>query len=317
MLDDTAYWTWKHAIDSSTNPYIRSWAQLCWGMRDEVMNQNKHVKILMVGPGGSGKSWGGISTGVYIDPTLTVEERVVSGRYGMGEFMKLINRDTSPLVKGNVVIVDEAGVAVPVREFQSEVNNAIDEVNQTFRYRNLVIIFTTPFPDLIDSHLQKSFDWLFEYHKHIDKVNRLSSAKPFGVEYNGRTKKLYHKFPSCTLNGHTFQVQRIKVPAPPKELTDVYEPMAADFKRKLSKISEIRVNQDLEKYKGKYIIAEDIADSILQAKGSGLTEDIIKYRPSGPYVNRYDVMTAFKCSETVARMVISTVLRKLGGGYSV
>ena len=107
--------------------------------------QNKDVLGLFVGPMGSGKSYTAMELAYTCDVTMTAD-RVM---FGVTEFVDYVI--DCKLKRGNASILDDAGVFMNSRDWQSVQNIAISVVAQSFRYRNLITFITVPKWNYIDS----------------------------------------------------------------------------------------------------------------------------------------------------------------------
>lgn len=160
-------------------------------IRARLLKKNQNMLICICGPTGTGKSYSAIKLGELIDPTFTAE-RVV---FHPEKFMSLLNYGDSKgkLKKGNVVVFDEAGVNIASRTWYSISNKIVNYVLQTFRHRNLCVIFTVPDFAFIDSQTRRLFHALFETCS-IDYNAKQVKLKPLMIQNNVRRGKLYYKY---------------------------------------------------------------------------------------------------------------------------
>ena len=151
------------------------------------LEQNKNALIAVVGETGSGKSYSALRLAEVIDDDFNVAEKVC---FRPNEFMRTVRRAK----KYDAIIFDEAGVGIPAREWWSIQNRLLDYVIQTFRSKNLCVIFTTPYLNLIDEHPRRLFHYVLET-LFIDYEAERVVLKPFRVIYSSRTKKIYLVYP--------------------------------------------------------------------------------------------------------------------------
>lgn len=78
------------------------------------VDRNQNFVMLFVGQIGTGKSYAAMSLGEQIDPGFDINRIVFSA----DEFVEALNKDES-LVRGSVIMWDEAGVGMPPREWYS------------------------------------------------------------------------------------------------------------------------------------------------------------------------------------------------------
>lgn len=193
------------------------------------IQKNKNFLGFISGPTGSGKSYSGLSICKMVDPDFTTS-RVV---FSLEELMVLINSGT--LKKGSAILLEEAGVWVSSRTWQSETNRVINYLLQTFRHRNFVLIFNSPYMDFIDAATRKLFHAEFETLR-IDYEREKVILKPSLIQYNSRRQKFYYKFLRLAIKGQgVFPIKTWGVPKPPKKLTEEYEDIKLKFTQGLNR----------------------------------------------------------------------------------
>lgn len=115
-------------------------------LHSRLWGENKNFIVAVVGEPGAGKSYSAISLAEMIDPNFSVDKIT----WDIEEFLKTLDR----CGKGDVLILDEAGVGIPAREWQTLQNKAMSYVMQTFRYKNVGVILTTPSIEYIDRQVR-------------------------------------------------------------------------------------------------------------------------------------------------------------------
>jgi len=205
------------------NPLMQNIYNLVW-------KHNKNVLIVIVGGTGTGKSYLAMRLLEMLDPTFNYE--VLEQRLSMNpqEFLHFIEKKAEEkLQKGMGIIFDEAGVGLSNKEWQSKNNRIINKVLQTFRNRNLFVIFTVPVLTYIDSGARKLFHYSFE-PKRINREFRKVNVKIFNLQTNSITGDVYTKYPVVAYNGVTAQLNRIVFSRPNIKLCHKYEKMVAPMK---------------------------------------------------------------------------------------
>ncbi len=203
------------------------------------VNQNKNALYTISGPTGSGKSWSALAICLLNDPDFNVDRVVFSAE----ELMHLIN--SGVLRKGSSVMFDEAGVGFNARTWNSITNRVLNYLVQTFRHKNFVLIFTSPYMDFIDSATRKLFHAEFETTR-IDHKKKTCSLKPKLLQYNSDKRKFYRKWLRARGNGHGYiPIKRWSVPQPPDDLIKAYEEKKNEFTTALN----LRIEQDLKNIK--------------------------------------------------------------------
>src|SRR5437870_4384364 len=103
-------------------------------IRNRIRN-NKNFLCAVLGPTGSGKTYTALRIAEEIDPSFG-SSRIV---FNPVDFMKILKG----LPSGSVIVFDEAGVGMSAQEWQKKANKIFNYVLQTFRFRNIIVFFTT------------------------------------------------------------------------------------------------------------------------------------------------------------------------------
>lgn len=201
------------------------------------ISQNKNFLGIISGPTGSGKSWSGLSIGEQVDKDFNADRIIFKGT----ELLKLIN--SGNLKKGSCIIWDEAGVDLSNRAWQSATNKLLNFLLQTFRHRNFVLLFTTPYSDFVDKLTRRLFHAEFKTVG-IDFENSKCKLKPQLIQYNSRYGKFYYKYLRVvSKKDGVLPIIEWNVNAPSKELVDAYEKKKNEFTSSLNKDIETELLQ--------------------------------------------------------------------------
>jgi ABC-type dipeptide/oligopeptide/nickel transport system ATPase component len=262
--------------------------QLCYSFWDRINRQNKNWIAFMAGETGGGKSWGSMEIARRIDKKFWPTTHMT---WTAMEFMELI--DSGRLHKGNMIISDETGTSLPKREWYSIFNKKINYVLQTFRHENIGVIMIAPtLEDFVDSQTQKLLQFYLEVTK-INLTERYAIVKVRNIDVNRITGKLYFKRPHVTINEKDYRLRTIRVPAPPKEMTDAYEPIAAQKKKELKHTSYQELIEHEEKA---HEVKEDRMTVINRITKEATARGMVNPTP-------YELMAEFGCSEHFARVI--------------
>ena len=190
------------------------------------IKNNLNFVALFTGDTGVGKSWSAIEIARQIDPNFDSVKQVAFNFAGLMRIINKFNNDglDEELYnkKYKVVIFDEAQTDVNRHEWQSKTNKFLNYVLSTFRHQNIIVFFTTPFEDYIDSNALKLFHAKFEC-KGWSKKTKKSTLRPKIFQYNPQRRKMYnHSLHIITKTGVKKMITW-KLCCPPKELTDPYE----------------------------------------------------------------------------------------------
>jgi ABC-type oligopeptide transport system ATPase subunit len=207
-----------------------------------INKYNKNWLAVIVGETGSGKSYSAMKLAELLDPTFNIS-RVVFTPKG---FIKLLNK--GKLRKGNIIIFDECGVGLSSRNWYNTINKVIGYILQTFRHRNLGVIFTSPDISFVDVQARKLFHTYFETLK-IDYEKGLVATKVFRIQTNPRFNKSYFKRYRLESKGGKYALKTLYISMPSKELIRSYEAKKRRYTKKLGQKVEEEVDKLDEKPK--------------------------------------------------------------------
>ena len=189
-----------------------------------MMEHNQNWLCLVVGGTGSGKSYLALKIAEELDSTFNAS-RVA---FNAEEFMSILN--DGQLQKGCFIIFDEAGVGMSAREWFSLSNKALNYVLQTFRFRNIGVIFTTPDMGFIDVNARKLFHTYVETIR-IDRNMKVCVAKVMEMQNNPKMGEQYTKYPRQL--GEV--MKRYCFHLPSKDLIKAYELKKTEYGLKLQR----------------------------------------------------------------------------------
>lgn len=196
-------------------------------IKRRVLDSNKNFIGIVTGGTGSGKSYSAMRLGEMIDPDFSIRNVAFTAK----EFMSIIN--SKWIKRGSCIILDEGQISVNRRDWFSIANKLLNLVLSTFRNMNLVVLFTTPNLEYIDSQALKLFHMHFET-RGILKSRRRVVMKCFWLVYNNARKRLFTIQPRVKLNDHFVRVPQVYFKLPSLGLCRAYEKKKAAFNKKLN-----------------------------------------------------------------------------------
>ena len=217
----------------------------------EVMNhwlenrlrKNKNALMATTGSTGSGKSYRDLRTAELWYKYRFKEEFNVDTNVCFS-VLGLMNRLIDPNIrKGELLIFEEAGTALAALNFQQEVAKIFTFVLQSFRSKNILVIFNLP----VLTMFNKTCRLLLHLHcitQGIDHTEKTTIIKPLIQQVNQEKGKPYWKYPRARRGRKMIKIKRLKTGMPKESLINKYEvkkfnfvqDLMVDFHSKLRKL---------------------------------------------------------------------------------
>lgn len=256
-------------------------------MKNRIHNELNSQQLMIIGMTGTGKSTTGLEFCCIMDPEFekNPEKRIV---FTPEKFLELVNSD---LPAGSAILCDEIGSWLSSRDWYSIQNKLMSIVLETYRFKQLFVIWTVPNIRMIDVNLRDLCHATIETLA-IDRKNNVCKCKFKYRQVNPMTGKSYDKFPVIrNKKNELVTVTRINVHRPPKRVEDIY----LDMKRKhLNKVyKEIEGAMKRLKFQPKRKSRKSKKNMILKdlKKGMKVSDIARKRRTAQSYVrevrNRY------------------------------
>jgi hypothetical protein len=187
-------------------------------------NKN-HVQVV-TGDSGTGKSWSILKMGEELDPTFNVDKITFTPK----EFLQAIDNVKK---SGEVVALDETGIALSARKWQSLSNMLLNEVIQTFRYQHIICFFIAPDFSYIDSQARKLVNVFSEVKREEESPAEMWI---YYLKHDKKTGKPYYYHPIIKNNGAVIKLQKLIFKGrASKEIIKEYETKHKEFKKNLRK----------------------------------------------------------------------------------
>jgi len=202
----------------------------------DFIDRNRNLMFVMVGETGTSKSLSALALAYAFDKKFTADRVVFETK----DFYKIVENEK--LKKGSALVFDEAGVDTNARHWWKDSNMILSYITQTFRYRNLVTIFTVPALDYVDSQVRKLIHFLIETKSIIYSKN-LASLMVFRLDVNTSTGKIYNRLPRIFIiggDGKVGKLTKILIHRPPRWLEDTYNERKNDYNKRLMGALKLR-----------------------------------------------------------------------------
>jgi len=163
-------------------------------INNRIFFQNKNLIGACIGETGSGKSYAMLSLAEGVSKINETDFDINKVIFEPKEFTNLIRKgEREKLKEGTVLIWDEAGVGLGSNFWYTLLNKSLGLILQTFRSKNIILLFTVPNLSFIDASARRLMHFIFE----MDGINYnagQSYVKPLRIEVNNRTGDLYYKY---------------------------------------------------------------------------------------------------------------------------
>lgn len=211
----------KYAPPKFPNPFYK----YIWNRTHQY---KKNFLMFITGPSGEGKSYCALRMAELLDPRFSIDKVC----FTPSQFFRAIKKVK---VSGEVIILDEMGVAMSARKWASMSNILMNEVLQTFRYKHIIALFVVPDFSFVDSQARKM---AHATGKVVRKAKEPAKLWIYRVSVNddGKIYRIHprHKFQEKTKDETINAVKSITFnELASKELLEAYEKKHRDFKEKL------------------------------------------------------------------------------------
>lgn len=201
-------------------------------LRDFIVERLEHegsVVAIFVGRTGSSKSGSAISLAYAMDPTFNLD-RIV---FRIEDFFRISTENSLP--PGSFLVFDDAGVDAGARRWQDEKNQAFGAILQTFRYKQLPTLITTPRLGFLDKQVRESVELQFV------ATDTKGMFKPFMLYESPKMDgKIWHSYPS--VGG--VEIKLWPFPPPPQEFFDRYKRKKDEAFQRMIKEKFMEIQQE-------------------------------------------------------------------------
>jgi len=274
-------------------------------IKKRLHRMNRNYLGVITGETGSGKSWSALRICENVDPEFDASRCIFTPK----EFLSILN--SGELHKGSMLLMDEAGVSLPAREWQSFSNRAIGYILQTFRHENIGVIFTVPNWGFIDSQARNLMHGYAETVG-IDYERSMVRLKYFNLQFSSRFGKLYFKRPRVRKDNSWAIVDRMNIPMPSEKLIEDYEAKKVEFTSQLKQDMEVGID-NVERAKEEKEAKRPIdIDACLDV----VCDNPAKFRGSdkrfGDYLDHDLIRAQLNCSERTSAAIKKLAEKRLG-----
>lgn len=229
--------------------------------------ENEHFMAAIVGREGHGKSLSAISMARMVDPEFDADSVFFDPQNLIETF------DSSDYGRGNMIILDEAGVGMGNRSWYEKEQILLNQVLQIVRDENMGVLFTLPRLEELDSQTEGRLHALIEMVEVADDGSHASAKwKNVSMTRDGRGKE-YKKYPRFRINGAKRKIRQIGIGPPPESIEEAYEQQKSEFQQQLYE-EAMEAYDDGED--GKKMNPDEVAQSVVD---DGRVEEFTSIHP--------------------------------------
>ena len=198
-----------------------------------LIRHNKNVLSAELGATGSGKSYRDLRKAeLWYKYHFNKKFPAENICFGVAQTMQILSSER--LKRGDVLVIEEAGVNLGSRNWQSKVSKMFNFVLQSFRSMNIALFFNLPYLSMLDSQARH----LLHYYAESSGINfekKTNKCKPFFLQVAQGTGKIYKHYPEVKIGKRSMQIQRFNYSLPSQYLIDAYEEKKAKYLKDLIK----------------------------------------------------------------------------------
>jgi len=255
--------------------------QIIW---KQVYQYHSSMNIVVVGPPGTGKSELTCQLLDLLDPRYNPWEDMAFTDAG---FKAIVAKERPA---GRASQLEEGGLAVGARNWQSEANKETSALFQIMRHNRGINIVNVPLTAMIDLHVRSVAHMKIVCEGHTDHH---SYGRVYLLQADFRTDsgRIFTKIPRfVSKTGQYYKVYSWKALLPRKEIRDIYLERSLKFKKdvekELARLAEEREDGEGQEERERKQLDEliDLAKVALETgamswhKRTGLKADVLKYK---------------------------------------
>lgn len=200
-------------------------------MYRRVMENNKNFIQITVGATGSGKSLTNLRQAELWYKNILKREFPIENVCFSPEAI-LERLSTNSLKRGDILIFEEAGTSQGSLDFQSSMAKIFNYVLQAFRSMNIILFINLPYLSMLNKNTRMLAHFLIDTIG-VDKNTNQCRIKPFHLQVNQETGKVYKHYPKIMIDGCYEQIELLGYTLASEELRNKYEEKKSNFLRGL------------------------------------------------------------------------------------
>ena len=198
-------------------------------LQNRLIRNNKNCIIVTTGSTGSGKSYSNMRIAeLWYQKRFKEPFPIENICFGVLNLFKRIRSKENPIRKGELIILEEAGTSVGSLDFATKTAKIFSGVLQSFRSLNLCLMMNLPYFTMLTKQARELVHIQLETIT-INQIEKKSYLKPYQLQTNTSTGKLYRHFPKVVIDGCRESIQFISYGLPSKGLSKQYEENKQNF----------------------------------------------------------------------------------------
>ncbi len=194
-----------------------------------IMKENKNFLATFTGKTGSGKSYSCLFTGEdYYKQKLNQEFPVENVCFSIKEFIERIQFIKKHNLKGQIVILEEAGVNIGSLDFNSKLVKIFNYILQSFRSLNICVLLNLPGFHMMSKQARELMHMKITTIE-IDKKNKAVKLNAKWIQINEQSGKTYWHKPMVKIGKEMVKLDYLMAGMPSQKLIEAYEGKKSDF----------------------------------------------------------------------------------------
>jgi hypothetical protein len=257
--------------------------------------KNEHFMGAIVGREGKAKSHTALKIANGVDPTFGVDRVFFNATHALEA---LTNEE---LGKGQMIVVDEAGVSMGSRTWYDSDQIETNQALQMVRSENMGVLWTLPRLSELDSQTRGRLHAYLEMtRKHPESEQPYAVGKWKNIDpTRDERDKIYKEYPRMRTQGYKEKIKEVGFTPPDESLVDGYEPRKETFKDEFAERVIERANEKMDGDAEQ--TPKDIAQEVAK---DGVGQFVSENGTTGaPYINKDLLRIEFDISHADANAV--------------
>lgn len=243
------------------------------------IEKNKNLILVINGETGSGKTYAALRLAEDLSKELgnefTIKNNMDFNFVSLLEKMEYVDGNKKP---GTVFLFEEVGSigsGAGSKQWQSKANQMFSSFGQTSRHLRQIFIMTCPLFTNLQSDTRKLCHMQWEMAG-INYQNKLSYVRPFRLQVNQTSGKMYMKYLRFKKDGRGYRLKRLDMEMPSQSIVEEYEKAKHKFTSTLNRSIIEKTHEEANKKHGNAIVDKELVQMYLE-QGKSVREIATKF----------------------------------------